>query len=38
MVSKRTGIAQLPLHYGRAPRWLFEHMVKLGRLNDLLAQ
>ncbi len=28
---KRTGIANLPLHYGQAPRWLFERMVKLSR-------
>jgi len=27
----RTGIADLPLHYGRAPRWLFEKMTKLSR-------
>ncbi len=27
----RTGFAQLPLHHGRAPRWLFEKMVKLAR-------
>lgn len=27
----KTGIAQLPLHHGRAPRWLFEKMVKLSR-------
>lgn len=27
----RTGIAQLPLHYGKAPRWLFERMTKLAR-------
>ena len=27
----RTGIADLPLHYGKAPRWLFEKMVKLSR-------
>jgi hypothetical protein len=26
----RTGIANLPLHYGRAPRWLYEKMVKLS--------
>ena len=26
-----TGIANLPLHYGKAPRWLFERMVKLAR-------
>jgi hypothetical protein len=25
------GIAYLPLHYGRAPKWLFNRMVKLGR-------
>ena len=27
----RTGFAELPLHHGRAPRWLFEKMVKLAR-------
>jgi len=27
----RTGIANLPLHYGYAPRWLFERMAKLAR-------
>ncbi len=27
----RTGVADLPLHYGRAPRWLFERMTKLAR-------
>jgi len=27
----RTGIAHLPLHYGAAPRWLFERMVRLAR-------
>ena len=27
----RTGIANLPLHYGKAPRWLFERMTKLSR-------
>lgn len=27
----RTGLANLPLHGGRAPRWLFSRMVKLGR-------
>ncbi|MBI2304458.1 MAG: DUF763 domain-containing protein [Chloroflexi bacterium] len=27
----RTGVASLPLHYGRAPRWLFERMVRLAR-------
>ncbi|HEX08401.1 MAG TPA: DUF763 domain-containing protein [Thermoplasmatales archaeon] len=28
---ERTGIADLPLHPGRAPKWLFERMVKLSR-------
>ena len=27
----RTGIANLPLHQGRAPAWLFGRMVRLGR-------
>jgi hypothetical protein len=27
----RTGIANVPLHYGKMPRWLFDRMVKLGR-------
>ncbi|HEY82149.1 MAG TPA: DUF763 domain-containing protein [Dehalococcoidia bacterium] len=27
----RTGIAHLPLHYGKAPPWLFRRMVKLAR-------
>src|SRR5436305_8815725 len=27
----RTGFAHLPLHGGRAPRWLFERMVLLSR-------
>lgn len=27
----RTGIAHLPLHYGRAPHWLFDRMRKLAR-------
>lgn len=27
----RTGTAHLPLHAGKAPRYLFERMVKLGR-------
>jgi len=30
-ISGRTGIANLPLHYGKAPRWLFDRMVKLAR-------
>ncbi|NQT22107.1 MAG: DUF763 domain-containing protein [Candidatus Omnitrophica bacterium] len=31
MSRKRTGIASLPLHGGKAPRWLFERMVRLAR-------
>ncbi|HEY33435.1 MAG TPA: DUF763 domain-containing protein [Dehalococcoidia bacterium] len=31
MQSRRTGIANLPLHHGRAPRWLFERMTRLAR-------
>src|SRR2546423_12593582 len=27
----RTGYAHLPLHGGKAPRWLFERMVRLSR-------
>ncbi|MEO0092117.1 MAG: DUF763 domain-containing protein [candidate division WOR-3 bacterium] len=27
----RTGFAELPLHWGNAPRWLFERMKKLSR-------
>ena len=27
----RTGTAHLPLHYGRAPRWLFGRMTRLAR-------
>jgi len=26
----RTGVAQLPLHHGRAPRWLVSRMIKLA--------
>jgi len=29
--GSRTGVAQLPLHYGAAPRWLFERMTRLAR-------
>ena len=28
---KRTGVADLPLHYGKAPPWLFQRMVALSR-------
>jgi len=27
---KRTGVARLPLHYGKAPRWLVVRMIKLA--------
>src|SRR5688572_6499134 len=29
--SMRTGYAQLPLHGGKAPAWLFSRMVRLSR-------
>lgn len=28
---QRTGVARLPLHYGKAPRWLVVHMQKLAK-------
>ncbi len=28
----RTGTANLPLHYGKAPRWLFQRMKELARV------
>lgn len=28
---RHTGIAELPLHGGKAPAWLFQRMVRLGR-------
>jgi len=30
-IPRRTGIANLPLHYGKAPPWLFERMTRLAR-------
>jgi len=30
-IPTRTGIANLPLHYGKVPPWLFDQMVKLAR-------
>lgn len=30
-MGSRTGVANLPLHHGRAPRWLFQRMVSLAR-------
>ncbi len=29
---KRTGTADLPLHYGNVPKWLYDRMEKLGSL------
>ena len=35
--SGRTGITDLPLHNGSAPRWLFHRMVKLaGAISDVM--
>ena len=31
IIPTRTGIANLPLHYGKVPPWLFDRMVKLAR-------
>ena len=28
----KTGIVTLPMHWGKAPRWLFDRMVKLSRV------
>lgn len=28
---QRTGTANLPLHYGKAPPWLFGRMTRLAR-------
>ncbi|MBU4201790.1 MAG: DUF763 domain-containing protein [Candidatus Altiarchaeales archaeon] len=34
---KRTGTVNLPLHGGKAPRWLFNRMVKLaGEISDII--
>jgi len=30
-ISTKTGIANLPLHYGKVPPWLFD---RVGRLED----
>ncbi len=29
--ASRTGVANLPLHYGKSPPWLFQRMSKLAR-------
>lgn len=31
MAMRRTGIAEMPLHYGKMPSWLFGRMVQLAR-------
>ncbi len=33
---RRTGVADLPLHGGKAPRWLFSRMVRLSRAISLV--
>ncbi len=30
-MARRTGVTELPLHYGATPPWLFEHMKTLAR-------
>lgn len=38
-MPQRTGTASLPLHGGKAPRWLFERMVRLaGGILDYMAE
>jgi hypothetical protein len=35
----RVGVAELPLHYGKCPKWLFERMVKLSsQISKLIIQ
>jgi hypothetical protein len=31
----RTGVAHLPLHYGKAPPWLFKRMARLARMASI---
>ena len=34
---RKTGVADLPLHYGKCPRWLFERMTKLsGAITEVI--
>lgn len=34
---RRSGVTDLPLHHGRAPRWLFQRMVKLSKgISDVI--
>ncbi|MGC8709309.1 MAG: DUF763 domain-containing protein [Thermoplasmata archaeon] len=36
---ERSGIADLPLHYGKAPPWLFQRMVKLsGEISKIIVE
>lgn len=35
-VPARTGLAHLPLHYGKAPPWLFQRMASLARQLSLV--
>ncbi len=30
-VMRKTGVVDLPLHYGKSPPWLFFRMKELGR-------
>lgn len=30
-LGQRTGVANLPLHYGKVPPWLFGRMYELAR-------
>lgn len=35
----KTGIANLPLHYGKAPRWLFQRMTRLaGAISTVIVE
>src|ERR1700712_743927 len=39
MTMKRSGSADLPLHYGYVPRWLSERMARLGvAISEVLLQ
>lgn len=38
-MARQTGVASLPLHYGKAPPWLFKRMVKLaGGITKVIVQ
>jgi len=39
MGTVRTGVVQLPLHEGRAPKWLYWRMVRLARgISEILVE